>query len=143
MKYLNPKLSRVDWDKACKSYYKAYKKIEKHFPHEFSETFLNGDFHDSTIIEMKLVFKADKKSDLDLILHEDTWKDAKYYLKFKNIANIKMDFFYVCTWDYAEILPGKMIKHDKARRFSLEVIASENQFLYVEFESLEYSQEIK
>ena len=152
MKYFKPELSRAAWDNACKNYYKAYKKIEKHFPHEFSETFLNGDFHDACIMRMDFHNTKNDEIDLDMHLHNFWNGDADHYIKLKNITNVKMNITlfpeWFSEWISTEILPIKNQKYVKGRRFSLEVTFSsdnysDNRYLYIEFGSIEYSQEKK
>jgi hypothetical protein len=137
MKYFVNPDDRALWYKACKSFKKAYKKIEKHFPADFSKALLTESFHDSVLTKLELVRLEDKTVALELTLYEDIWTDGvTYLLTLKNIANIKMDFTYMCEWLYAEVLPVKRKKYDKARYFSLEIAAPLDEYLYVEFEKM-------
>ncbi|MDR1806078.1 MAG: hypothetical protein LBQ80_04840 [Clostridium sp.] len=148
MRYFTEELSsKEQWESAFKRWEKSIKKIECYFPADFIKALLSGDLHDSYITNFRYVSFPNsttgfaKTADIYLELHEDCWKDKYYSLKFKNVARIKIDFVYTFTWLYAEVRRIKARKHDKTRRFALEVLGEEDN-LYIEFEELIFSSQV-
>ena len=145
MKYLTQEAyDSGNWQKACDRLDKAFKKIKKYFPEAFLEEFLEGDFHDCTIVSMKFNREDNDSTNLNIKMIDGYENGVYHYLTIKKITNIKMNMNIGCSvWLYAEILPIKKEKYIDGKRFSLEIafpyiVSPDDKSLYVEFGSIAY-----
>ena len=141
MKYLTNEVansSRAEWDRACMRLCRAFRRIEKYFSSEFSKCFLEGDFHDSSIIEILFCCAQSNTADLHLKMQDGYENEICHYLTLKNVTNVKLNTDLCSDWLYAEILPVTNEKYVEGKRFSLEVTFPNDKSLYLHFGRIEY-----